>query len=146
MEYSKQTRDDLLSLRGRLLKQIGELQERVRAIDVILPELAQGAKEPLRAEAVVKAHADVIPSQVVVSASSLRGLKQLTALKTIARAQSGLVRTNDAKELMMQAGVMKKSKNAYKMVYNLLKNSDEFQPSGNPGEYRLIEAMQPLLQ
>jgi hypothetical protein len=56
-----------------------------------------------------------------------------------------VVRTQEAKKLMVQAGVVKNSKNAYKMVYNLVKNTDEFQSTGTRGEYRLIERI-PVLQ
>lgn len=141
MEYSKQTREDLLALRTELMKQIAEIQKRIAAIDVILPELAQGQKS--------SPSAPVAQLQVThtsrLDPAAIRGMKQFPALKVIARAQGGIVRTNEAKDLMVEAGVVANTKNAYKMVYNLIKNSDEFQPTGVRGEYRLTEAI-PSLQ
>jgi hypothetical protein len=145
VEYSKQTRDELLELRSELLRQVNELQKRIQAIDVILPELSQ-RKEAARIDRTYPLPGDPKIQVKRIDLSLLRGMKQMPALKVIARAQGGIVRTNEAKELMVHAGVVKNSKNAYKMVYNLIKNSDEFQPTGTPGEYRLTEATPSLSQ
>jgi len=152
MEYSTQTRNDLLALRSDLLKQINELQNRIQAIDVILPNFPSSPKATLRVE-ITSSVADhqkgalqALTAAMNVSLIGLRGLKQLPALKAIARARNGIVRTLEAKDLMVKAGVVKDSKNAYKMVYNLIKTSDEFQPTENRGEYRLIETQPPLVQ
>jgi hypothetical protein len=144
MEFSKQTQSDLVAYRADLLKRIDEFQRRiseyqdkVRAIDLIFPRTESGGEES----------APVIVDKVLGTGSMmLQGLKQMPALKTIARANNGLVRTLEAKDLMVKAGVMKDSKNAYKMVYNLIKNSEDFEPTGNRGEYRMTEAVRPVVQ
>lgn len=132
MEYSKETREELEKNRKTLLEVFDRVQKEIQALDVVL-KTGRKAEEP---------HQMVLPATPAgfpISAQDIRGLKQKPALKMIARAQGGIVRTGEAKDLMIAARIMKETKNAYKMVYNLIRNMEEFQPTDNRGEYRLID-------
>lgn len=137
MEYSKETRDELVKNRESLLKQLERLQREIQALDVVL-KMGRNEEEPRQLPLPTPP-----PSGFPISAQDLRGMKQKPALRVIARAQSGILRTGEAKDLMIAAKIMRDTKNAYKMVYNLIRNMEEFQPTDNRGEYRLTEAVRP---
>jgi hypothetical protein len=150
MEYSKQTEHDLLALLTELGKRITELDAereevlgKMQAINLILPIVSpKMARHILPPQEILSGpngkppRVEPIPFRDV---ASLRGMKQYPALKAIARFYGGFVRTLEAKDLMVQAGILKDGKNSYKMVYNLIKNSEEFTPTDVRGEYYLTE-------
>lgn len=67
---------------------------------------------------------------------SLRGLSQKQAVIAIAKANGGVVKAQDAKRLMIEAGIMKNTKNSTRMVHNAIINSERFDRIA-PGEFRL---------
>ncbi|MGA2416980.1 MAG: hypothetical protein ABSF59_21185 [Candidatus Sulfotelmatobacter sp.] len=68
----------------------------------------------------------------------LRGMTHKEAVVAIAKKNNGVVRSQDAKRLMISAGVMKATKNSSRMVHNAIKSANLFEPIA-PGEYRLKE-------
>jgi len=72
----------------------------------------------------------------IFGASSLRGMSHRQAVITIAKHNGGIVRTQEAKRLMITAGVMRDTKNATHMVHNAIISSERFVRIGR-GEYRL---------
>jgi hypothetical protein len=72
----------------------------------------------------------------VFGASSLRGMSHRQAVITIAKHNGGIVRAQEAKRLMITAGVMRDTKNATHMVHNAIISSERFDRIGR-GEYRL---------
>jgi hypothetical protein len=79
-------------------------------------------------------HADVKVG--VFSAANLRGLTQTQAVITIAKHCGGVIKAQVAKHLMIQAEVMKSTKNSTRMVHNAIINSGRFERIA-PGEFRL---------
>jgi hypothetical protein len=67
---------------------------------------------------------------------NLRGLTHKDAVVAIAKANGGVVRAQDAKRMMIKAGVMSATKNSTNMTHNVIIKSDLFDRIG-PGEYRL---------
>jgi hypothetical protein len=68
----------------------------------------------------------------------VKGMTQLKALIALASNWNGRFRIVDARKVLEKAGVMKRSKNGYNMLYNVVVKSGKFERCG-PGEYKLIE-------
>lgn len=85
-------------------------------------------------------------SQVVIHVSNEELLDELKTKKTqlagllaIARKNNGTLRTKEAKELLQRAGLMKQTKNASNILYNVITRSERFTQVA-PGKYALIES------
>jgi hypothetical protein len=76
-----------------------------------------------------------------IPSSRLKGLSHEAAAIAIAKYNGGIVRTQEAKRLMIKAGIMSPTRNATNMAHNAINRSDKFERI-NPGEYRLKEAKQ----
>ena len=68
---------------------------------------------------------------------ALRGKSLLQALIAIAESNSGLVKVNEAKRTLLEAGFGGRPKTAYQRITSALVRSKRFVHDG-PGEYRLI--------
>jgi hypothetical protein len=66
----------------------------------------------------------------------LRGLTHEQAVIKLAKHNGGILRTQDAKRLMIKAGIMRETKNSTNMAHNAIKRTDMFERV-SPGEYRL---------
>ncbi len=66
----------------------------------------------------------------------LRGLTHKQAVVAIAKHNSGVIKSLDAKKLMIRAGIMKDTRNASRMVHNAIKGTHLFDPIA-PGKFRL---------
>ncbi len=73
----------------------------------------------------------------------LRGMTQTKAMITIAKYYDGVLRPRDLQKLLIDAGLMKKSKNAANMTHHLIVDSDRFERVSH-GLYRL-KTHKPLL-
>jgi hypothetical protein len=74
--------------------------------------------------------------------SRLKGLSHEAAAIAIAKYNGGIVRTQEAKRLMIKAGIMSVTKNSTNMAHNAIKRSGRFDWV-SAGEYRLKEAKPP---
>jgi hypothetical protein len=127
----------LTELRQRLEHQrdlahhhLNEAEERVKAVVTTLDLLREDG---------IKNKAEAIPAQSEL-VTELRGKRtQLQALIAIARINNGKLFTRDAKRLLQQAGLMKPTKNASNILYNVINRSERFRHIG-AGEYELIES------
>ncbi|MFZ2148466.1 MAG: hypothetical protein WAV28_14725, partial [Sedimentisphaerales bacterium] len=72
-----------------------------------------------------------------VEPNDLQGKTQVQALITIARAGNGQFKVNDAKRLMLQAGLIRNPKNAASILYTLINRNDQLFEKVKPGVYRL---------
>ncbi|MGO9402604.1 MAG: hypothetical protein ACLPVW_03935 [Terriglobales bacterium] len=63
---------------------------------------------------------------------------QLLGLIAIARRNGGVLATKDAKRLLLRSGLMKQTKNASNIIYNVIKRSERFKHVGS-GTYRLVD-------
>lgn len=71
--------------------------------------------------------------------TELRSKKtQLHALIAMARKNNGKLLTKDAKRLLLACGLMRPTKNANNILYNVINRSERFRHVG-AGEYELIE-------
>ncbi|MGA9510548.1 MAG: hypothetical protein WBV55_18150 [Candidatus Sulfotelmatobacter sp.] len=69
----------------------------------------------------------------------LRNLTQVQAVVAIAKHNGGIVKAQDAKHLMIQAGVMRNTKNSTNIAHNVILRSGKFERIA-PGEFRLKDA------
>ena len=69
----------------------------------------------------------------------LRHMTQVQAVIAIAKHNNGIVKAQDAKRLMIRAGVMRETKNSTNITHNVIIRSHAFDRVG-PGEYRLKPA------
>jgi hypothetical protein len=83
----------------------------------------------------VEAFTDMV---TVIPASKLRGLTHSKAVVAIAKSNGGVVRAQDAKRLMIKAGIMSQTKNSTNMTHNAILRTELFDRIG-PGEFRLKE-------
>jgi hypothetical protein len=91
-------------------------------------------KFPLVAvEEAVAAATEAITS---IPTSRLKGLTHEAAVIAIAKYNGGIVRTQEAKRLMIKAGIMSPTKNSTNMAHNAIMRSKKFEKV-SPGEYRL---------
>ena len=70
--------------------------------------------------------------------ATLRGKTQVQALVAIAHHNKGIVRAQEAKRLLIRAGVMRETKNSTNIIHAVILRSDKFERV-RPGEYRLKE-------
>lgn len=78
----------------------------------------------------------------VIAPSRLRGLTQLQAIIAIAKQNNGIVKAQDAKHMMIRAGIMKPTKNATNITHSTILRSDKFDRIA-PGTYKLKDVSSP---
>jgi len=78
----------------------------------------------------------ITEAMATIPTSRLKGLSHSDAVIAIAKYNGGIVRTQEAKRLMIKAGIMKQSKNSTNMAHNAINRTDKFERV-SPGEYRL---------
>jgi hypothetical protein len=115
----------------RLRKPIAEAEDDLNHIQGMLAYYRRGAKVADLEEA-ISAALTLIPT------ARLRGMTHSAAVVAIAKHNGGLIRTQDAKRLMIKAGIMSDTKNATSMTFRAITQTDRFEHVG-PGEYRLKE-------
>jgi len=71
----------------------------------------------------------------------IKGMTQVQALATIARSQGGLIQAQEAKNLLIRAGLMRRTKNSTSTIHSVIIRSGRFQRV-NPGEYRIKDFAQ----
>ena len=76
--------------------------------------------------------------------SKLRGLSQAQAVVVIARHNGGVLKAQDAKRIMIAAGVMRDTQNSTNMTHNAIIQTGKFDRIGR-GEFRLKELSEKLI-
>jgi hypothetical protein len=85
---------------------------------------------------------DVLSLSSTNAVPKLKGLTHEQAVVVIAKHNSGIVRTQTAKKLMIKAGIMRETKNSTNMAHNAIHRTGKFERV-SPGEYRLKTEDQP---
>ena len=128
IQYLTQLKRDLAAKRERLLKPVQEVDQELEGVSSTLALV-------LRAGVSV----EKTNSGLDFPLRKLKGLTHTQALIEIAKYQGGTLRAQDAKVIMLAAGVMKPTKNATHMVHGAIARSEAFERVGR-GEYRLKTA------
>ncbi len=133
---------DLLALRDRLDARQSELQAEIeditRKLESVSTTLAllDGDEMPLSHRLRVNRPVSTSPT---IDVGALRGLKQVEALVKIAEHGGGIIRSAEAKALLLQAGLISNPKNAANILFSVMQRSGKFERV-EPGVYRLIGA------
>jgi len=109
---------------------IAELKQELRQVEIQATEITtrfseiQGNINSLERTARLYRHKHSITESIEPKA--LKGMTQINALVAIARKGGGQLRANEAKRLMLQAGLISNPANAASIVYTLIKRSERF--------------------
>ncbi len=127
-----QTREETLiylkAKRQYLMDDIGCLEKTLEHLNATIRMLEKETESP------IVAHPQSLGADFPVG--KLRHLTQLQAVIAIAKHQGGVVKAQDAKRLMIRAGVMRDTKNSTNITHNVIVRSEKFERIA-PGEYRL---------
>jgi hypothetical protein len=119
---------ELEAKRNRLVQDVEREIEHVRGTIASLRGIQH--VEPLQNES--------LPFVAEFPIAKIRNMTQVQALVTIARHSNGVIRAQEAKRLLIRAGVMRETKNSTNIIHAVIMRSDKFERI-RPGEYRLKE-------
>ncbi len=128
IKYLTEHRKDLLERREKMYKPLQELDQEIEHLNATLrsiqkPGPAVGFKALVTFEFPI---------------AKLRNLTQVQALTVIAKHYGGTFKAQEAKRLLIRAGVMRETKNSTNTIHAVIRRSEKFDPV-RPGEYRLKE-------
>lgn len=124
--YSKQ----LLEKRERLMRPVQELDQEIEHVTATVRALQKLSPSYPRVEITL---VDEFPI------AKIRKLTQVQALVQIAKHYGGLIRAQEAKRLLIRAGVMRETKNSTNIIHAVIIRSEKFEKV-RPGEYKLKDA------
>jgi hypothetical protein len=127
--YLIEHRKELLEKRERLMRPIQELDQEIEHVTATLRSISP----PTRVVA-AQHRTEEFPI------GKLRKLTQVQALVVIAKEMNGVIRAQEAKRLLIKAGVMRETKNSTNIIHAVILRSDKFERV-RPGEYRLKETV-----
>lgn len=123
IKYLTEYRKDLFEKRERLAQPLQEIDQEIQHLDGTLHSLQ-------------KNHTISFPKEELFPIGKLRKLTQVQALVMIAKHNGGVVRAQEAKRLLIKAGVMRQTKNSTNIIHAVIVRSEKFERV-RPGEYRL---------
>jgi hypothetical protein len=132
VKYLTEHRKDLLERRERLIRPVQELDQEIEHVDATL-------------RSILKAQTLSFPKEELFPVAKLRRLTQVQALTVIAKHYGGTFKAQEAKRLLIRAGVMRETKNSTNIIHAVILRSEKFERV-RPGEYRLKEASGPSQQ
>lgn len=119
----------LLARRERLVLPLQELDQEIEHITAAMHSLQKPPGPAVSFTATVTVDFPI---------AKLRKLTQVQALTVIAKHYGGTFKAQEAKRLLIRAGVMRETKNSTNMIHAVILRSDKFERV-RPGEYRLKE-------
>jgi len=127
IRYLTETKRDLTAKRDRLLRPVQEIEKELEHVSATLAILLRNAASP------------VPETQSDFPLTKLRGLSHAQAVVVIARQSGGVLKAQDAKRIMIAAGIMRETKNSTNMTHNAIIQSGKFDRIGR-GEFRLKDS------
>jgi hypothetical protein len=142
MRTNDATYTELLALRDRLDKRQAEIQREMDEVNRNLDSVSRTLEllDIADVNRDTQSSHPTAPYRVPthsVDVASLRGMKQVEALRMIAEHGGGIVETSAAKRLFVQAGLIKTPKNANNILFSVIQRSGIFERV-DKGVYRLI--------
>jgi hypothetical protein len=126
LEYLTQHKKELLEQRERLMAPLQQLDQEIEHITATI----RSVQKPSAIRSVVATTAEEFPI------GKLRKLTQVQALTVIAKHYGGTLKAQEAKRLLIKAGVMRETKNSTNIIHAVILRSEKFERV-RPGEYRL---------
>jgi hypothetical protein len=117
-------KDRLQEKCSQLSKKLGEASQQLKSVTTTLELL--GYEDGI---------ADT-ESKFIYPPSQLRGLTQPQAVERIAKANGGRFKITDVIPVLIEAAVLKRSKNSYSIVFSMIQRTEKYERVG-PGEYAL---------
>jgi hypothetical protein len=124
VRYLLEHRKSLFEKRENLARPLREVDELIEHVDATLRSIQKPA---------VSVTATVT---VDFPIGKLRKLTQVQALTVIAKHYGGTFKAQEAKRLLIKAGVMRETKNSTNIIHAVIVRSEKFERV-RPGEYRL---------
>jgi hypothetical protein len=128
VKYLTEHRKNLLEKREMMYKPLQDLDRQIEHVDATLRSI-QKVGPPAGFTATITVDFPI---------GKLRKLTQVQALTVIAKHYGGTFRAQEAKRLLIKAGVMRETKNSTNTIHAVIRRSEKFDPV-RPGEYRLKE-------
>src|SRR5258708_18848537 len=128
LEVLAEHKKDLLARRERLMLPLQEITEEIEHITATINSLQKPAK------AISASFTTTAPVDFPIG--KLRKLTQVQALVVIAKHYGGNVKAQEAKRLLIRAGVMRETKNSTNIIHAVIVRSEKFEKV-RPGEYRI---------
>lgn len=119
---------DLLARRERLVMPLQQLDQEIEHVDATVRSLQK--PKPVGFAALT------LPAVPEFPIGKLRKLTQVQALIVIAKHYGGTFKAQEAKRLLIRAGVMRETKNSTNIIHAVIVRSEKFDKV-KPGEYRL---------
>lgn len=123
---------ELIKLKQRLeekvstfARKLGEAQQQLKSVATTLELLGYSGENVAAPE-----------RKFIYPPIQLKGLTQPQALERIAKANNGRFKITDVIPVLIEAGVMKRTKNAYSMIFSTIQRTEKYERVG-PGEYVL---------
>ena len=126
LEYLTQHKKELLAQRERLMAPLQQLDQEIEHITATMRSL-QKPKPAVGFTATLTVDFPI---------GKLRNLTQVQALTAIAKHHGGTFKAQEAKRLLIRAGVMRETKNSTNIIHAVILRSEKFERV-RPGEYRL---------
>jgi hypothetical protein len=126
-----QHRQELLTKRDSLFKPLQQLDEELEHISAAILSLQKCSQKPAQ---------DL--NAIEFPIGKLRGFTQVQALVAIAKHNNGVIRAQEAKRMLIRAGVMRETKNSTNVIHAVIIRSEKFERI-RPGEYRLKDTVAP---
>jgi hypothetical protein len=82
--------------------------------------------------------------RLLMEADDVRGMTQIKAVISLALQSNGRVKIVEARKALEKVGKLKRSKNGYNILYNVITKSNKFEHCG-PGEYKLLPEYEEMI-
>jgi hypothetical protein len=127
LDYLAEHKKELLARRERLLLPVQELDQELEHLTATIRLLQKPPKPAVSVAATITIDFPI---------GKLRKLTQVQALTAIANHYGGTFKAQEAKRLLIKAGVMRETKNSTNIIHSVILRSEKFEKV-RPGEYRL---------
>ncbi len=116
----------LIELSGRVAELKQELRQVQAEAEAITNKASEIQRDIYSLEKTARLYRHKHSMTESIDPKALKGMTQINALVAIARKGGGQLRANEAKRLMLQAGLISNPANAASIVYTLIKRSERF--------------------
>jgi hypothetical protein len=130
VDYLTDYKKRLLARRERLMLPIQEVEQEIEHIAATIRSLQKPPQPAVGFTATLTVDFPI---------GKLRKLTQVQALTVIAKHYGGTFKAQEAKRLLIKAGVMRETKNSTNIIHAVIVRSEKFERV-KPGEYRLKAA------
>lgn len=120
-------RKNLMERREQIIRPLQAIDQEIENVDGTIRSLQ-------------KSHTLSFQKEELFPVGKLRKLTQVQALVAIAKHYKGVVKAQEAKRLLIKAGVMRETRNSTNIVHAVIVRSEKFERL-RPGEYKLKESI-----